>query len=873
MRKLLVLFFILIQYVLSAQQLYFDFETDTLTGWEELNASRWTADSVRPLSGDKSLHHTFDNSESGIDVIAFQHEQLFFDSAKTVWKFKVMYDYNPSSGNNWAVWIASDRGVGEMTKQGNAKGYIVGVNYTGSDDFLKVWKQEEGKVTTIYNSGFNWQDSVPPGEAREIQIERTTAGEWYLKIGKVDEGKWYEPDMFEERSIFYSAYLGVYYKYTSSQDQKLWIDDVGIEGSFYTDIYPPVLESFEIVERNELFVRFSEAVDTNKPVSFEMNSGIKPQTIQWLNSTELRLFFHDYFENINSVSITGIEDLKGNESEVISFNFNYYNPQVYDLVITEVLADPTDTVGLPETEFIEVLNRSGRMLNLSGWKLEVGEKSVNMPDRDIYPGQYYILTKSSKRWSRFGMDSLIIELSGMPALTNEGNLLKIYERYGRFICGVEYSNEMYKTEYKQEGGWTLEMVDVTVPCLKDGNWEESVSRTGGTPGRENSVRSVILDENRPEVLKVLSLNNSQLSVLFSKSMDSLLLANPDDYSISDGNDVVRVAVQPPFFDKAVLDLSGTLEEGKVYTVLFQGDIADCSGNLLEKQEFSFGLAVIPDSAELIINEILFDGTDEVPEFVELFNNSDDILELGNLSLAIMDELSGEYKNERLLTKESFQLLPGDYVVFTEDKDLLVQAFPECEKRKVVETSSRLSLNNDGGSLALKNIAGESIDMAKFDPQMHFSLLDDKKGVSLERLSFGSPGTMESSWHSAASDVGYATPARPNSQMLKENNGSHEINITPKEISPDNDGVNDIIQIQYAFSKPGYQVTIRIYSTDGVLVKNVANNELCGTSGSFIWTGLNEDEGKLPLGYYIVLTECVHPEGDVIKDKKTILVLP
>ena len=41
----------------------------------------------------------------------------------------------------------------------------------------------------------------------------------------------------------------------------------------------------------------------------------------------------------------------------------------FDVVITEIMADPSPVVGLPNAEFIEVKNVSSTPFNLNGWKI------------------------------------------------------------------------------------------------------------------------------------------------------------------------------------------------------------------------------------------------------------------------------------------------------------------------------------------------------------------------------------------------------------------------------------------------------------------------------------------------------------------------
>jgi hypothetical protein len=159
-----------------------------------------------------------------------------------------------------------------------------------------------------------------------------------------------------------------------------------------------------------------------------------------------------------------------------------------------------------------------------------------------------------------------------------------------------------------------------------------------------------------------------------------------------------------------------------------------------------------------------------------------------------------------------------------------------------------------------------LDELEYTNDWHYKLLDDEDGVSLERINPEKPIQDPGNWHSAAQSAGFATPGYKNSSYL--NPGISEgFTLTPEVFSPDQDGFEDILAIQYAFDKPGNLLNIYIFDTDGRRVSHLVKNETVGQEGYYTWDGINDDGTRARVGIYIIVMEATDIEDGKVERMK------
>ncbi|OQY93344.1 MAG: hypothetical protein B6D37_11845 [Sphingobacteriales bacterium UTBCD1] len=542
----------------------------------------------------------------------------------------------------------------------------------------------------------------------------------------------------------------------------------------------------------------------------------------------------------------------------------------YDIVIDEIMADPTPQVGLPNNEWIELKNTSPVPVNLQNWRIgDATGQSGPMPNFILQPDSFVIVCTGSAvaAMSSYGA---VIPVTSFPSLDNAGDQIFLKDANGAVIHAVSYSDKWYQNAVKANGGWTLEMIDTKSPCAGSENWKASTDPNGGTPGRKNSVDAVNNDQTPPSLLRTYTVDSVTIIAIFNKPIDSSLGAAVPNYSIDGGLSISSAMTLAPIFDRVQLKLNNKMSLRSVYNIKVS-NITDCNGNRIGSNDHA--KAGLPEDIvplDMVINEILFNPRSNGYDYVEFYNRSNKIFDASKTYIANRNS-SNAISSVTALTSMPRLVFPGDYIVSTVSLQNLqgnyLVRFPE----NVLEVSSLPSFPDDKGFVLLLNAQGVIADEVDYEHSWHFKLIDNEDGVALERIDPDAVSQDPNNWHSAASTAGYGTPTYVNSQFKQPAGINATIEITPKVFSPDNDGRDDIATVQYKISDPGYAANIIIFDAAGRPVKNLVQNAILGSSGYWNWDGLDDKGRKLSVGTYIVYTEIFNLQGKKQKFKNTVVL--
>jgi hypothetical protein len=542
-------------------------------------------------------------------------------------------------------------------------------------------------------------------------------------------------------------------------------------------------------------------------------------------------------------------------------------PQPLELVIHEVMADPTPAVGLPAVEYVELRNRSGRPLQLGGCRLQTeGAQSGRFPPFLLLPDSLLILSSTGAA-SALRPWGTVLSLPSFPALPNEGGLLSLLSAEGLTLHAIAYAKSWYRGTAKGEGGWSLEMVDAANPCGGSGNWEASRSPLGGTPGSINSVARANRDETPPALLRAFVPDSLTIAALFSEPLDSLRAASPLNYSVPGGPSVMAAFPLPPLFNEVRLVVASPLLPFRTYTLEANG-LADCRGNELgTRRSVPFALPQPALPGEVVINEILFNPLPGGADYVEVYNRSEKAIDLRALFFAGRNP-SGELTSPVALSIQPLLLLPRDYAAFTTDRDAVLRQYAVKDAEQLFLLPSLPSLPDDKGTLVLWN-AGGVLEELRYSATWQFPLLPTAEGVALERVR-AEGGTGQANWHSAAATAGYGTPTAPNSQLRAPPAGSGKLEVTPPVCSPNGDGHDDFVLIRFQ-GEPGAVANLQVFDAGGRLLRYLVQNALLGERGEWKWDGLDDRGRHLPPGVYLLQLDTFTLEGKKERVRATVVL--
>lgn len=540
------------------------------------------------------------------------------------------------------------------------------------------------------------------------------------------------------------------------------------------------------------------------------------------------------------------------------------------IVINEVLAnEPSSQTKL---EWVELFNLDSSAVDLGGWTFISKQDTTVFSSGTLIPGKDYLIL--ARKLVSIFPDTESFEYhwgngSGVwgdcpeedfPAIEVKLSLTNSAGTVTLIDPGKNSSSFSWNKDPGDGISW-----ERILPSGEDSlsNWGFCIYSRGNTPGKVNSLTPVPNDlsissedisiepqspeENQTFEVKVKVKNSgnstseeNQLYFFCDYDFDGRL---EEDESLSSPLNIPPlVSNQEATFVKEL-----SLSKG-IYRLYAQTGEDDKDYNNQAFINLRIG-STLPD---IVINEFICSPNDNQPEWVELYNRTDTLINLKNY-------LFGDSVAQSLINNEDLNLNPYDYLILTENYSLFLSSYPKANCN-IIEPASWHILNNSGDRIILKDSLGFVMDEVSYNSGA------DIKGVSQERISPERKSSDPDNWWRSVDPKG-STPCKINSIQDSPSSDEVKVEIKPDPFSPDGDGFEDQTSIKYTIPFRS-ELTLKIYDVKGRLVKTLMDKEP-QISGEIFWEGDDDQGKKVRVGIYILYLEVSGPKN--LSKKSTVVV--
>lgn len=755
-------------------------------------------------------------------------------------------NFPPSGSNKLSMYFMTD-----TPDIDSASGYYMTVGEGGSLDALEFYRLDSGSSTLLWRGE---DGSMATDPMCRFSIYRSTRGEWEIYLAYANgafpslKGSFTDDTYKPGPELLYHLRCD----YTASRSKHFYLDDLAVKEDL-PDTIPPQLIGHSFTQGRVITLQYDELL-SDLSLSLD-NFNIASTAISTVtydtDSSSLRIELADVIPIAESQDffIRSILDRAGNIAADTSIQLIYYAsraPEKGELLITEILPDPKDNGFIPNLEFTEIYNNSSSYLKLENIYYTNGTSGDNLPEYSLAPGDFAIIC--AKEAEEFFLDyGTVLALNRFPAQKNAGDDIYLMLD-NEIIDELHYDDALFGGSSFRTNGYSLELQNLYDPCadaLK--RWGPSQAGIKASPGKKNSIW-----ETDGTV--------SNISYQYYRMPADQLLELVFDKSLWADNNEITITIEPEVTTSQVhieqnvikLMLEQPLEAGVEY-ILKVENLHDCTMNTVS--DFIIDLAGVGETMQvkdIIINEILYDSPSRTEQYLELKNCSGNSIKLSDLIFAV-------YKNQ---IKETFHIaedriiLPGDIVVLSRNPVDISEQYEIRHPHKLIKVESMPSLDRTFGNLTIENINSstiEAIDSIIYDNSFHIPFLRSKKGVSLERIGCNTDGFDKEIWKSAAQTENYGTPTYENSQQ-RDIGVDHKdglFSLVSPTFSPDGDGFEDALIIQYNGEKVAQRIRFEIYDLHGRHIKSLMNNTGVAVNDIITWDGSTEDETLGLPGIYLL----------------------
>ncbi|MCW8849103.1 MAG: lamin tail domain-containing protein, partial [Melioribacteraceae bacterium] len=544
------------------------------------------------------------------------------------------------------------------------------------------------------------------------------------------------------------------------------------------------------------------------------------------------------------------------------------NHLAQNIILSEIMFAPSES----NSEFIEIFNNSDEIVDLKGFKIKYHTTSPDgiISSSDNYllnPKQYALIFEADYDFKQGVYFSLIPDSTLLFVLDDNafgsGGMANTSNRKIFLISSLNDTIDSQTYSADNENGYSDERVSNV-----DSIWANSIS-FNGSPGSKNSVTPVQYD---------LEINRFFPDSVYSTADDGIILnlflhncgmAAAENFELNVYSDINHNKIGDPnelIYNQTYLTLDphDSIFAKVEYTNAVIGEnifIAEIRFIDDENTSNNFyqlnvkGVSSNDLKGVVVINEIMYSPLSPEPEWLELYNNSDEKINLSGFKIADNSD-TVDNSSEKIFIK------PKQFLVIADDSSI-TNLYPNISNFVITNLPT---LNNSGDKVIILDSLYRMIDSLEY-----FSDWGGKNGKSLERIEPSYISWERESW----SESSLPTPGSINSITQKD----YDLKIDTVFTNPRVPliGENYFLSVQiHNIGKKDMQFNLQLFSDsdqDSLADKLLEETDLFSLSASssininFIYTTLITQNSE---NYVIKL---IAEDDDTTNNSYSIKIIP
>ncbi|MDL2231167.1 gliding motility-associated C-terminal domain-containing protein [Porphyromonadaceae bacterium OttesenSCG-928-L07] len=441
-----------------------------LPNWE--GKESWALDHGR-------LKHALEES-AGTSYYMTTYDNKHTNAMNFVWRININTgDWQSSVSNHFRYYLLSDSLAGKHKK-------AIYLTVDPKSKLPVLIQEVSSHKDTIWKGGRVWLEN----NEFSVKIMYQYSGVWEIYMATEQHEPLLLTKVKKELSkAFYNTplYSGILFKHGSaSRGGKLWVDYLsmmafvakqGCMDCSVTDdgivLYYPYSMDKDVCLNSDNYKLFRDHIS------------IPIDSVQLVNESVFKLCC-----KVRSGDYTiYISELKNGHNTILppeTLEFSHLSAaNKGDLVIHEIMFKPSDALGLPKVEYIELYNLREYDLLLDSILFIDRDKVRDVVYDTIRAGGYLLLGGTGVQ--QLAEYAKTYRVKNFTLVDDSASLVLKNKNY-ELLDSVYYHAEWIKDKTKRtSGGYSLEKINSEVMTSEWLNWSESEADVGGTPGRANSV--------------------------------------------------------------------------------------------------------------------------------------------------------------------------------------------------------------------------------------------------------------------------------------------------------------------------------------------------------------------------------------------------